>query len=359
MHAFVQAAVRRVQDAAEWFDVSGFQSSAAVAWTDDDPQLDTRFTVAFRVCGRLPLSCTVIYDAGDIEFPPDILVLGPAGFAPRLADIKPLVEWQPSNDRNLLDALTHIRRLYIDSQRLLISTCGFERISFEAGCLSHFEDLEMLLENDTNDVTCYFYIPFKHNAFAQKRAILSLTMLVDVESGNVSSVSRELLVPPKSQESVIQLPSYPLEGLVVDYVAQVIAFLDRTTELRISARTARKQLIESLAAEFQPILVEYDDVDYRFISLYAMISSEIEGKSRPEIHGAAVINITLPKTFPDSAPTVTLISPLFFRSEDSHIPVSKEWRIPYNRLMTVVDIVDFFRSEMQAQVVQFHSSLGR
>ncbi|KAJ1332439.1 hypothetical protein BSLG_008741 [Batrachochytrium salamandrivorans] len=298
MHAAARAAVGRVRDATHWFECSNFKSSD---WDSTDIRTCTRLTIGIWVCGKIALSCIVIYDAGDISFPPDLII---QGCHVRLSDIKPLVEWKADDESNLLQTLLSVRRTFIEEQRQRFLGSNVERISFEMGCIDHIQ------------VESHSSIP------------------------KLESATREFLVVKNMKtDPAVKLPKCGLDVLIVDYITQVQDILSSMQNTYLKDLSAREILVRCLATEFSEFILEYDDVNFTYFGMCIYINPVSEEQQMAKISCGAIVNIHIPETYPAEQFRIILSSPTLFQSDGSHLPESREWLLSHIRGMTPEDAV--------------------
>nr|KAJ3421046.1 hypothetical protein HK105_004634 [Polyrhizophydium stewartii] len=235
-----------------------------------------------------------------------------------------------------------------------MAECPVERIVFDVSCLSHVYDLELLVEmgDDDHKLVCHFYLPLAYEEFFSDtddqepagKAILHVALTANAITNKIEATSRELLTPPRLlPDSTIRLPALGLDTLILDYVEQVQDVLARSRNARFNSLASREMLVKCFLTEFQQFIVEYDSVDFTYLSLFISIVSPVPNKSTPNVTAAALVNITIPKSFPDAPPAIMLVSPVVFKSPDSHVPESREWRVAFTRNTIIEDYVEFVK----------------
>ncbi|KAH6570638.1 hypothetical protein BASA50_002775 [Batrachochytrium salamandrivorans] len=362
MHAAARAAVGRVRDATHWFECSNFKSSD---WDSTDIRTCTRLTIGIWVCGKIALSCIVIYDAGDISFPPDLII---QGCHVRLSDIKPLVEWKADDESNLLQTLLSVRRTFIEEQRQRFLGSNVERISFEMGCIDHIQGLELLLErSDTSrNVIYHIYVPVPYHekpvcpghSEPSNNAVIHFAYTVNESNRKLESATREFLVVKNMKtDPAVKLPKCGLDVLIVDYITQVQDILSSMQNTYLKDLSAREILVRCLATEFSEFILEYDDVNFTYFGMCIYINPVSEEQQMAKISCGAIVNIHIPETYPAEQFRIILSSPTLFQSDGSHLPESREWLLSHIRGMTPEDAVAAIKSSVAEQILKWTGSV--
>lgn len=113
--------------------------------------------------------------------------------------------------------------------------------------------------------------------------------------------------PELNSEPIIKAPDWSPEVSAREYALNFQLLVNQKQKKLMNARIMRQHFVLELEKLFKNFLLERDDDEFLFVSLYIMIATD------DNILGAAVCNFHL-NNYPEFAPKVYLTSPLFFES---------------------------------------------
>ncbi|KAJ3293102.1 hypothetical protein HK104_004742 [Borealophlyctis nickersoniae] len=286
--------VRAVIDTPALFEATNFRPSS---YNNEEAGYCTRFDVNVRVAGENRFTCQVIYDLGDITYPPDIIVDGGDGFTVALGEVEPLVHWDAEDEENLWKVLLRLRERYLEFQRRRIKGLDVQRIHFEFSSVEH-RDVFVQEGNGRAQAKAIFQFPVRIEA-KDDDGSEDVDMLIDISTEDGGRVqvdapslearvtvtfvlsAKDVLRIEKSidlpllleKANTFKIPDFPLEKSMVEFVIEVESRL-REAYTRVRQRLrARRDLVIALVTEFSNNVVEYDDEEY----LYASFLFEVSG----------------------------------------------------------------------------------
>ncbi len=103
------------------------------------------------------------------------------------------------------------------------------------------------------------------------------------ENGDaLEGVQKDILWP--KLPIVSKLPEFSIESMPLDYQTKLQQMINVKNKGYLNNRMMKQQFISLMATAFQPYLLDFDDEDHEYISLYIHLSTG------NEVLGAAVVN---------------------------------------------------------------------
>ncbi|KNC98961.1 uncharacterized protein SPPG_09328 [Spizellomyces punctatus DAOM BR117] len=334
----------------------------------------TRFDVGVKCVGEVRFQCTVIFDLGDLEFPPDLVC---EDFPLKYGDIRPLIEWR-SGDRNALwKTFDEIGKLYQHYQRQRITELGIERIQFDLSSFDHQKDLQCFMtapEWMSTDATIYIYMPVRVDDKDESNLLLldinessvlvaRLTVMFHVYEGEVKQIEKQIQLPPQWKDIYVpKIPDYPLDATLFDYMLEVQKYLATVHSNVIQRIDRRREFVETIVATFRSHILEYDSREWFYASFYFEIPppqtspSDLSPVDRKN-NSRAVANVHLSQDYPDIPPEVFLQSASMFADADSYIPATVRLNVDFGLVgmwgserVSCEEAVERFRNALLEQI---------
>ncbi|KAJ3012050.1 hypothetical protein HKX48_006519 [Thoreauomyces humboldtii] len=333
----------------------------------------TRFDVSIKVLGSVRLSCSVVFDLGDLTFPPDVLFLTPNFRAP-LEALPALQSWRYDDPSALTSVLEQLRSHQQRYTRERIAGLGVESLCFDLSSIEHVERLECALDPadaSSRDAKVTIRLPatippdetplvpvlgnnVQGNERGQRRdgPIIWITIKFTVRDGQVRRIDKRVEIPVEWENLYTGTPpEYPRESTLLDYVLSVENYLAATQDQIASLQSRRKDFLLAIVNAFRSHVIEYDDEAHLYASFYFEVPvPHIPGTSSPfdkrkALTTGALVNLHLSEDYPDVPPELFMQSTTAYQEHppDSYVPETVQVRVDCGNLEDYEGVVSTIR----------------
>ncbi|RUS22533.1 hypothetical protein BC937DRAFT_88564 [Endogone sp. FLAS-F59071] len=356
------------------------------------PPPPDRLDMVIHYCGLdLPF-----FDPTDFAFPPDVIL--PNISADFSVSLRQLYGgdgqgWNPADKRNVERLVEQIRDLYREYERKRVEGFYVDKIRFDYDSCKDIEgfDCRISLENSQVPVVI-FNVPVQ----MPKPIKLPTETVTNIHQNLIAYLNVHYYVPPvaefgfsdsqdvkvmdvdssvdlpefwASKRDLLKIPSLDKNTALISYYTELNNVLTTGARSLQAMSDKRHAFFEKMTETFRRNLMECDTDDHSFMAFYFEVNipedivqaiakeSEYVITGKPDLTASAIVQVTLPQSFPKDPPIIQLFSPVNFKSSTAYLSESKKITIPYSPRWEVTKMVMQLRQTMIREIPKFHSQL--
>ncbi|KAJ3203439.1 hypothetical protein HDU82_006574 [Entophlyctis luteolus] len=293
------------------------------------------FTVraSFRAASTRPaFEVDVIYPAAHLPSVPDFLVLSGDGLRHlKLADVKPISDWNFSDEQNLLKVLEFFfaECLRFELERIRALCHGLQFVVFDINCASESYDQTeyVLIEDPHSPASGHVRLYFEHvfpapDNNAADNIEVSVTILYHIVASSIRRIETTVEFTNESLNGKggVVIPLFEADSkTLVQFVSELGHNVHQRVFVEKEMAARKSKVCMALVDTFSDQLLEFDTKDFSFASFYF----DIPGPKRKDNASAVV----LVEFYDHKLPRISLISPLQSRSgnDDDFLPSIHEF----------------------------------
>ncbi|KAI9348471.1 hypothetical protein BDR26DRAFT_892043 [Obelidium mucronatum] len=354
---FLRNPVLHVQRHEEKYSVSNIRSPS---FGIDQSQCCI-FAISASLCGKPAFECDVIYDGADPLASPDLLVLQGLPNL-KLASLKPLINWDSTDEMNLFKLLEAMKAVYLERELARIHEAGLDAVAFDISSVSHYSNLEYRLFNDgvEKSVHAQFDVEFQKNAPSETKPVTdvltekqpaSIKLVYSISSYDNSVTNVERSVEFSDDENVF-VPKMASNVPLIDVVLELEESVKKHLASKDELTGKKKKLCMKMVDRFTTQLLEYDALSYDKASFYFELKPATVKKD-------AVGVIAMFEFFDAKPPRLSLISPIKSRTgaDDDYMPDVRMIPIMLDMTVSSDQNVNDIHSVLRTQIPAFAASV--
>jgi hypothetical protein len=243
-----------------------------------------RIQFQVMVCGRFAFDGLFLYDESDSEYPPDVIL---NGLSCKWKEIQALYEYKNSSS-DLLRAVNQMKRIFVKKQLLEMKQLGIHQLDFEINCIP--DSTDCFLERREDLIVCWFEMPFDTNENGAIGKVLfefQVSQTLDFISNVIPTIHW-----PFDPPFEFKTPKFDREATMIEYMSRMQMSINKKLRRSIHNNLQRELFVTQMISQFKNFVLEYDEIDHLYLSLYIFMSAPSEDQTRntEDILGAAVVN---------------------------------------------------------------------